>query len=87
MLTLAKAALALFWILALANLLHPFAGPYMNAIAALLLVIHVLEMGVCSARRNRCWRACTCCCSGCCTCAASAPEIQPEPRCACAGLC
>lgn len=53
MLTLAKAALALFWVLALANLLHPFAGPYMNAIAALLLVIHVLEIVVLHGRLQR----------------------------------
>ena len=53
MLTFAKALLALFWLLALGNLLHPFAGPYMNGLALLLLALHTLEIVVLHGRLRR----------------------------------
>ena len=53
MLNVAKAMLAAFWLLALVNLLVPFAGPYMTAIALLLLVIHGVEIAVLHARLQR----------------------------------
>lgn len=52
-LNVAKAMLAAFWLLALVNLLVPFAGPYMTAIALLLLVIHGVEIAVLHARLQR----------------------------------
>ena len=53
MLTFAKAILALFWLLALANLVHPFAGPYMSWVALLLLVIHAAEILLLHGRLQR----------------------------------
>ena len=53
MLKIAKGALAVFWLLALVNLLHPFAGPYMTWIAALMLLVHVLEVALLHRRLQR----------------------------------
>jgi putative membrane protein len=53
MLNVAKAVLAAFWLLALVNLLVPFAGPYMTAIATLVLVIHGVEIAVLHTRLQR----------------------------------
>lgn len=53
MLKVAKAVLALFWLLALANLIQPFAGPYMNWIAVALLVVHLLEIALLHGRLQR----------------------------------
>lgn len=53
MLKIAKGALLLFWLLALVNLLHPFAGPYMTWVAALMLLVHVLEIALLHRRLQR----------------------------------
>ena len=53
MLKIAKGALAVFWLLALVNLLHPFAGPYMTWVAALMLLVHVLEIALLHRRLQR----------------------------------
>ena len=53
MLMIAKAVLGLFWLLALANLLQPFAGPYLSWIALALLLIHGLEIVLLHGRLQR----------------------------------
>lgn len=53
MLMIAKAVLALFWLLALVNLVHPFAGPYLSWVAVLLLVIHIAEILLLHGRLQR----------------------------------
>lgn len=53
MLKIAKGALAVFWLLALVNLLYPFAGPYMTWAAALMLLVHVLEIALLHGRLQR----------------------------------
>lgn len=53
MLKIAKGALAVFWLLALVNLLYPFAGPYMTWIAGLMLLVHVLEVALLHSRLQR----------------------------------
>jgi len=53
MLKIAKGAVAVFWLLALVNLLHPFAGPYMTWIAGLVLLVHVLEIVLLHGRLQR----------------------------------
>ncbi|WP_394560424.1 DUF1145 domain-containing protein [Aquipseudomonas alcaligenes] len=53
MLKIAKGALLLFWLLALVNLLQPFAGPYLNWAALLILVVHVVEIVVLHSRLQR----------------------------------
>jgi putative membrane protein len=53
MLKVAKGALVVFWLLALVNLLHPFAGPYMTWVAALMLLVHVLEIALLHGRLQR----------------------------------
>ena len=53
MLKIAKGALAVFWLLALVNLLHPFTGPYMTWVAALMLLVHVLEIALLHRRLQR----------------------------------
>lgn len=53
MLKITKGALLLFWLLALVNLLHPFAGPYMTWVAALMLLVHVLEIALLHRRLQR----------------------------------
>jgi putative membrane protein len=51
--TAAKAVLAVFWLLALVNLLVPFANPYLNWLAALLLLIHLVEIVALHGRLQR----------------------------------
>ncbi|MGL4316389.1 MAG: DUF1145 domain-containing protein [Pseudomonas sp.] len=53
MLKLAKGVLLVFWLLALVNLLYPFAGSYMTWIAALMLLVHVLEIALLHGRLQR----------------------------------
>ncbi|MBC9252481.1 hypothetical protein A9179_19630 [Pseudomonas alcaligenes] len=53
MLNIAKGALLLFWLLALVNLLQPFAGPYLSWAALLILAVHVLEVAVLHGRLQR----------------------------------
>ena len=53
MLIIGKTVLALFWLLALGNLVEPFAGPYLSGIALLLLAIHGLEVLLLHARLQR----------------------------------
>ncbi|WP_068827355.1 DUF1145 domain-containing protein [Pseudomonas sp. BMS12] len=53
MLEIAKGVLALYWLLALVNLVLPFAGPYMNWIALALLVVHLLEIVLLHGRLQR----------------------------------
>jgi putative membrane protein len=53
LITTAKAALAAFWLLALGNLLLPFAGPYLSGMAVLLLLIHLMEIVVLHGRLHR----------------------------------
>lgn len=53
MLKIAKGALLLFWLLALINLLYPFAGPYLTWGALLILVVHVLEIALLHGRLQR----------------------------------
>ena len=53
MLKIAKGALVVFWLLALVNLLHPFAGPYMTWVAGLMLLVHVLEIALLHGRLQR----------------------------------
>jgi putative membrane protein len=53
MLKIAKALLALFWLLALVNLVQPFAGPYLGWIALLILLVHVLEIALLHGRLQR----------------------------------
>lgn len=53
MLKIAKGALALFWLLALINLVQPFAGSYMSWIALLMLLVHLLEIALLHDRLQR----------------------------------
>jgi len=53
MLHIAKGALLLFWLLALVNLLQPFAGPYLSWAALLILLIHVVEIALLHGRLQR----------------------------------
>lgn len=53
MLKIAKGALALFWLLALVNLIQPFAGAYMGWIALLMLLVHLLEIVLLHGRLQR----------------------------------
>lgn len=53
MLNIAKGALLLFWLLALVNLLYPFAGPYLSWAALLILVVHIVEIAVLHGRLQR----------------------------------
>ncbi|WP_252273456.1 DUF1145 domain-containing protein [Pseudomonas subflava] len=53
MLKFAKAALLLFWLLALANLAWPFAGAYLGWIALTLLLVHGLEIALLHRRLSR----------------------------------
>ncbi|WP_225592390.1 DUF1145 domain-containing protein [Pseudomonas sp. PDM15] len=46
MLRIAKGALVVFWLLALVNLLQPFSGPYITWVAALMLLVHMLEIAL-----------------------------------------
>ncbi|WP_043308127.1 DUF1145 domain-containing protein [Pseudomonas sp. ML96] len=53
MLKIAKVVLLVFWLLALVNLLQPFAGPWLSWAALLILVVHVLEIAVLHGRLQR----------------------------------
>jgi putative membrane protein len=53
MLKIAKGALLVFWLLALVNLLQPFAGPYLGWVALLILLVHVAEIVLLHGRLQR----------------------------------
>ncbi|MDH1261952.1 DUF1145 domain-containing protein [Pseudomonas sp. GD03944] len=55
LLSFAKGALAMFWLVALLNLLYPFAAPlnaWVNWAAGLVLLAHVAEVALLARRLN-----------------------------------
>ena len=83
-LSFAKGALAMFWLVAILNVIYPFGEPLhrpLLLVAGVMLVAHVAEAALFNrklkARPFPGWTAPRCCCSASCTCAGCA---DPSPR-------